>query len=103
MSARVRNSYARLSSDVAKALGMAEHPELGDVAAEEERGRPVGDDAQLPREERELVQVVRPCHEPAREADQAQPEHVGYPLVAAERCHLPEHSVAVRLALLSGE
>jgi len=28
---------------------MAERAELGDVAPEEERGRPVDDDAQLPR------------------------------------------------------
>src|SRR5919205_627369 len=96
MSARVRNSYARRSSsDVAKALRVAEHPELGDVAAEEERGRPVGDDAQLPREERELVQVVRPRDEPAWEAAQAQAEHVRDPLVATERRHLAEHPVAV--------
>src|SRR5438094_447080 len=52
MSARARNSYARRRSDVAKTLRVPEHPELGDVAAEEERGRPVGDDAQLPGEER---------------------------------------------------
>src|SRR5207244_5338766 len=100
MSARVRNSYARLrSSDVAKALRVAEHPELGDVAAEEERGRPVGDHAQLPREERELVQVVGPGDEPAREAAQADPQDVRDPLVAAERRHLAEHPVAVRARL----
>src|SRR5436190_7999371 len=100
MSARVRNSYARLrSSDVAKALRVPEHPELGDVAAEEERRRPVGDDAQLPREERELVQVVRPRDEPAGEAAQPQAEDVRDPLVAAERRHLAEHPVAVRARL----
>src|SRR5919108_1254433 len=99
MSARARNSYARRSSDVAKALGVAEHPELGDVAAEEERGRPVGDDAQLPRQERELVQVVRAGDEPAGEAAQVDPEHVRDPLVAAERRDLAEHPVAVRTRL----
>src|SRR5919206_136839 len=88
MSARARNSYARLSSDVAKALRVAEHPELGDVAAEEERRRPVGDDAQLPRQERELVQVVRARDEPAREAAHVHAEHICDPLVAAERRHL---------------
>src|SRR2546421_12596253 len=101
MSARVRNSYARLSSDVAKALRVAEHPELGDVAAEEERGRPVGDDAQLPGQERELVQVVRAGDEPARKAAQAHAEHVRDPLVPPERRDLAEHPVAVgaRLAV----
>src|SRR5919108_6596855 len=95
MSARARNSYARRSSDVAKALRVAEHPELGDVAAEEERGRPVGDDAQLSRQERELVQVVRAGDEPAREAAQAEAEDVRDSLVAAERRHLAEHPVAI--------
>src|SRR5438270_12119740 len=99
MSARVRNSYARRSSDVAKALRVAEHPELGDVAAEEERGRPVRDDAQLPRQEWELVQVIRAGDEPAREAAHADAQHVGDPLVAAERRHLAEHPVAVRARL----
>src|SRR5437588_6228391 len=100
MSARARNSYARRrSSDVAKALRVAEHPELGDVAAEEERGRPVRDDAQLPRQERELVQVICAGDEPARKAAQADAEHVGDSLVAAKRRHLAEHPVAVRARL----
>src|SRR5919204_550887 len=95
MSARVRNSYARLSSDVAKALRVPEHPELGDVAAEEERRRPVGDDAKLPREERKLVQVVRPRDEPAWKAAQPHAEDVGDPFVAAERRHLTQRADAV--------
>src|SRR5919204_4286340 len=102
MSARARNSYAlRSSSDIPEPLRVAEHPKLGDVAAEEERGRPVGDDAQFPRQERELVQVVRPGDEPAREAAQADPQHVRDPLVPAERRHLAEHAVAIgpRLAV----
>src|SRR5437660_1455791 len=83
-SGRAKNAYARpRSSDITESLRVAEHPELGDVAAEEERGRPVGDDAQLPRQERELVQVVRAGDEPAREAAQADAQHVGDPLVAA--------------------
>src|SRR5262249_3909927 len=44
------------------------HPELGDVAAEEQADRPVRDDAKLAREERKLVQVVRPRDEPAGKA-----------------------------------
>ncbi len=78
---------------------MAEHRELGDVAAEEERHGPVGDDPELARDERELEEVVRPRDEPAEEAAEAQAEHVGDPLVAAERRHLAEHPVAVRLRL----
>src|ERR671923_933399 len=103
MSARARNSYARRSSDIAERLRVPEHAELGDVAAEEERGRPVGDDAQLPREERELVQVVRAGDEPAGEAAQPHAEHVGDPLVAAKRRHLAEHAVAVRAGLAAAE
>ena len=57
---------------VAELPRMPEHRELDDVAAEEERDRPVDDDAQLPREQRELVQVVRPRDEPAGEAPEVQ-------------------------------
>ena len=49
--------------------------------------------------ERQLVQVVRPGHEPAEEAAQREAEHVGDPLVAAERRDLAEHAVAVRLGV----
>ena len=48
-------------------------------------------------QQRQLVEVVRARDEPAGEAAQAQPEHVRDPLVAAERRHLAEHPVAVRL------
>ena len=78
---------------------MAEAPELHDVAAEEQRGRPVGDDAELPREQRQLVQVVRPRHPPAEEAAQGQAHHLGDALVPAERGHLAHHPVAVRLGI----
>src|SRR2546423_10493656 len=78
---------------------MAEHSELGDVAAEEERDRPVDHDAELSREERELVEVVAAGDEPAREAGEPQAEHVGDALVAAECRHLPEHPIAVGLWL----
>ena len=81
------------------ARGWPSMPELGDVAAEEERDRPVGDDAQLPREQRQLVEVVRPRDEPAGEAAEPAAEHVGDALVAAERRDLAEHPVAVRLRL----
>src|SRR5690242_15314994 len=74
---------------------MAEGAELCDVAPEEQRDGPVDDDPQLPGEERQLVQMVRPREEPAEEAAQAQPEHVGDPLVASERRRLAEHAVAV--------
>ncbi len=60
----------RSSSVIAEPRRMAEHPELGDVAAEEERHGPVGYDAELSRDQRQLVQVVRPRHEPADEASQ---------------------------------
>jgi hypothetical protein len=46
---------------------VAERAELDDVAAEEEGDRPVGDDTDLPREEWELVEVIRPGAEPAEE------------------------------------
>ena len=47
--------------------------------------------------ERELVQVVRPGHPPAEETAEAKAEHLGDPLVTAERRDLAEHSIAVRL------
>src|SRR5213596_948363 len=90
---------ARSRSVIAERVRVAEHGELGDVAAKDEADRPVGDDAQLPREERELVQVVRPRDEPADETAETEPEHVGDSLVAAEGGHLAEHAVAVWLRL----
>src|ERR671914_2795881 len=83
----------------AEGRGVAEHAQLGDVPPEEERDRPVGDDAELPREERELVQVIRPRHEPAGKAAEPHAEDVGDSPVAAERCHLAQHAVPVRLSL----
>src|SRR2546422_8330973 len=76
---------------------MPEHPELGEIAAEEEGDGPIDDDAELPLRQRQLVQVIAPCDEPAEEAAEPEAEHVGDALVAAERRHLPEHPVAVRL------
>ena len=70
---------------------MAEHRELDDVAAEEERDGPVDDDAQLPREQRELVQVVRPRDEPAGEAPEVQAGDLGDALEVPERRDLAEH------------
>src|SRR5512132_3658856 len=99
MSPRAMKAYERASSLRIESVWVAEHRELDDVAAEEERGRPVGDDAQLPREERQLVKVVRPRDEPAEEAGEAEADHVGDALVTAERGHLAEHSVAVGLPL----
>ena len=73
-------------------------PELGDVAAEEERDGPVGDDTRASAmSSGQLVEVVRPRDEPAEEAAEAEAEDVGDPLVAAERRHLAEHPVAVGL------
>src|SRR5436190_24378933 len=100
MSPRARKAYARVRcSVIAETPRMAEHPELGDVAAEEEGDGPVGHDAQFSGEERQLVEVVRAGHEPAEEAGQAQIEHGGNALVAAERRDLSERAVAVRLRL----
>src|SRR5947208_6520412 len=86
-----------------KSLRVSERAELGDVAAEEERGRPVGDDAQLPGQERQLVEVVGPRHPPAGEARQLEAEHVRDAAVAAECCDLAEHPVPVRPPLVAGE
>src|SRR3954447_21364559 len=87
----------RGSSSSAELLGMAELAELGDVAAEEERDRPVDDYSELSLDERELVQVVRPRHPPAEEAVQVEAEHLRDALVPAEGRDLAEHAVAVRL------
>ena len=76
-------------------MAAAEHRELGDVAPEEERHRPVDDDAELPRQQGELVQVIRPADEPAEEAAEAKSHHVGDSLVPAECGHLAQHPVAV--------
>src|SRR5215212_8877118 len=100
MSALAMKAYARArSSAIAESLSVPEHRELGDVAPEEERGRPVGDDAQLPGEEGQLVEVVRPGDEPAEEAREPEAHHIGDPLVASECRNLAEHAVAVRLPL----
>src|SRR5581483_8686246 len=80
-----------------EALRMAEHSELGEVSAEEEGDGPVDDDTGSPLRQRELVQVVRPRHEPADEAAQTEAEDVRDSLVAAERRDLAEHPVPVRL------
>src|SRR5688500_14251305 len=82
---------------VAEAARMPEPAELGDVAAEEERDRPVDDDAYLPGQDGELQEVVRAREEPAGEAAQRDAQHVCDALVAAERRNLAEHAVAVRL------
>src|SRR3954469_1618871 len=96
MSPRARKPYARARwSPIAEAPRVAEHRELGDVAAEEERGRPVGYNAQLPREQGQLVEVVAAGHEPADEAGEPCTGDVGDSLVPAERGALAEHPVAV--------
>src|SRR5437763_16189800 len=94
---RSSSANARSNSRVAEPLRMAEHPELGDIAAEEQRDRPIRDHAQLSREQWELVEVVRPRDPPAEEAAELEAHHVGDPLVAAERRDLAEHPVAVGL------
>src|SRR3954465_5027812 len=95
MSPRARKPYARArSSAIAEPPRVPEHRKLGDVASEEERGRPVGHDAQLPREQGELVEVVAAGDEPADEAGQPRTGDVGDALVAAERGDLAEHPVA---------
>src|SRR5215471_16439639 len=100
MSARRMNVNARSSSSaIAQALGMPELPELRDVAREEQPDRPVDQDAELPRYERQLVQVVCPRDPPAEEAAEREAEDVGDALVPPERRHLAEHAVAVRLRL----
>ena len=85
----------RSSSAIAEPPRVTEHAQLGDVAAEEERDRPVGDDAELSGEKRQLVEVVRPRHDPAEEAAQRDAEDERDPFVAAERRDLPERAVAV--------
>ena len=76
---------------------MPEAAELDNVSTEEQRDCPVGDDAQLPREERQLLEVVPAGGEPAGESAEEEAQHVRHPAVAAERRHLAEHPVAVRL------
>src|SRR5262245_44113311 len=90
-------SRQRSRSLIAEPPRMPQHSELCDVAAEEERHGPVGHDSELPREERELVQVVRPRHEPADEPAQRQAEDEGDALVAPEGRYLAERSEPVRL------
>src|SRR6266550_4171357 len=76
-SIRSMSAKARSNSLIAEPLRMTQHAELGDVAAEEERHRPVRDHAQLSREQRQLVEVVRPCDPPAREAAELEAHDVG--------------------------
>src|SRR5262245_15579465 len=94
-----RNIGSNLALLLADGPRVAQHPQFGDVAAEQERDRPVRDDAQLAGHERKLVQVVRSRDEPAGEAAQAQAKDVGDPAVAAERRHLSEHAIAVGLGV----
>src|SRR3954451_5717343 len=74
------------ASDVCiETLRVSEAAELREVAAEEERYRPVDDHARPALRQRELVQVVCPRHEPAREAAESDAEDIGNALVASER------------------
>ena len=93
----VAEGRAEVVALVAQLPRMAEHRELDDVAAEEERHRPVDDDAELSGEQRQLVQVVRPRDEPAGKAPEVDARKLGDPLEAAERRDLAEHPVPVRL------
>ena len=98
-SSRSINPNAQENSLIAEPARVAEHAELGDVATEEELNRPVGDDAELPGDQRQLVEVVRPRDPPAEEAAERQAHHLRDPLVAAERRDLAEHPVAVGLRI----
>src|SRR5687767_12976443 len=89
----------RSRSDIAEPPRVTERAQLRDVAPEEKRHRPVGDDPELPGQQRQLVEVIGAGDEPAEEAAQAQAENVCDSLVAAERGDLAEHAVAVRLRL----
>src|SRR5947208_9458251 len=80
-SSRSMNATARSNSLIAEPLGMAEHAQLGDVALEEQRHCPVRDDAQLPREQRQLVEVVRPRDPPAEKAAELESHKLGDSLV----------------------
>src|SRR6188472_1621898 len=91
----------RSSSAIAEPSRVSEHAQLGDVAAEEEGDRPVGDDPELPGEKWELVEVVRPRDEPADEAAERNAEDERDSLVPAERSHLPERAVPVPLGSAS--
>src|SRR3954453_10542645 len=84
---------------VLQTMRMSENRELDDVAFEEQGDRPVDDHAELPGDERELVEVVRPRHEPPGETAEPYAEDVGDALVPAEGRDLPEHPVAVRLGV----
>src|SRR3954468_3728355 len=85
-----RRGYPRDgASDVCiETLRVTEPAELREVAAEEERHGPVDDDAGPALRQRELVQVVAPGHEPAREAAKPDTDDVGNALVAPKRCDL---------------
>src|SRR5215510_2315404 len=90
-------SRQRSRSLIAEAPRVAEHAQLGDVPPEEQRDRPIGHDAELPGEERQLVEVICPRYEPPDEAPQRDAEDECDPLVAAEGGYLAEHAEAVRL------
>src|SRR5439155_10068138 len=92
---RLRQAWAL--AERLQSLRMTGPAELDDVSLEEQGDGPVDDDPELPREERELIQVIAPRHDPAEEATETEAEHVGDALVAAERRHLAEHPVAVGL------
>src|SRR5438132_7386904 len=78
-----------------ESLRLTEHSELGDVPPEEERRSPIGDDAQLSRQQRQLVEVVRPRNEPAGEAAEEKTGNLRDPFVASERRDLAEHAIPV--------
>ena len=92
-----RRPKSAVTSVTAPAPPDAEARQLGDVAPEEERRRPVRDDPGLAAEERQRIEVVGAGDEPAEEARDVDAHHVGDALVAAERRDLAQHPVAVRL------
>src|SRR5256885_11515044 len=94
-----RHRKRRRRSLIAEPMAMPEHAELGDVALEEKRDGPVGDHPELPRNERELVEVVRPRDEPTEEAAELEAQHLGDALAPAQGRDLAEHPVAVGLRL----
>ena len=77
-------------------------PKLHDVAPEEQRPRPVGDDPDLAADHRQRVQVVGPRDEPAEEPAKPAAQAARRSPVASQRRDLAEHPIAVASAAPSG-
>src|SRR6185503_2705980 len=74
----------------------AQHRELGHVAPEERRGRPVREHSQAPGQERKLEHVVATGEQPAWDSPYAELADHRDAVATPERGHLASRAIAIR-------